>query len=282
MEPLRIIIDQRFPRLARTLRQVRAAKNAALPGRWQTPFGFSLAGAAGANMAPSWPSSLDGMRFVGILGASDRLVDIGANIGVFSVLAARQGVPVIAIEPDASNRRLLLRNISHVSGAPVSVRPVAVSDEIGFVTLYGGGQGASLVRGWGGIESTYAHVVEGTTIDAIFEHVPPEERVFVKLDVEGHEWSAIEGASETLRRDPKPTWYVEHGLTTNFGGKRNPHFLDLFEAFWNSGYDAYPADSETKVTPAQAQAWMEQGTQEGVGSINFYFVGTGEFIPIAG
>ena len=43
--------------------------------------------------------------------AEDNLLDIGANIGIYSLYAAYKGVNVISIEPDALNYALLNLNI---------------------------------------------------------------------------------------------------------------------------------------------------------------------------
>ena len=43
--------------------------------------------------------------------SDDKLLDIGANIGIYSLYAAYKGIDVIAIEPDALNYALLNLNI---------------------------------------------------------------------------------------------------------------------------------------------------------------------------
>ncbi len=49
----------------------------------------------------------------GVIQKDDIIVDIGANIGMFSIHAAQQGAKkIIAIEPNTTNYQLLIRNIS--------------------------------------------------------------------------------------------------------------------------------------------------------------------------
>ena len=48
---------------------------------------------------------------LGELQPGDVVVDLGANQGVFSLFAAQKGARVFAIEPDARNFEVLLRNI---------------------------------------------------------------------------------------------------------------------------------------------------------------------------
>ena len=52
---------------------------------------------------PDWPE----MPFVtDFLGADDAMVDVGANVGLYSLLAASvEGVTVVAFEPDATSRQ---------------------------------------------------------------------------------------------------------------------------------------------------------------------------------
>jgi hypothetical protein len=51
------------------------------------------------------------------LGKDDLVIDIGANIGVFSILATRQGAQVLAVEPvvsDELRRNIRLNRIKHI------------------------------------------------------------------------------------------------------------------------------------------------------------------------
>ena len=57
------------------------------------------------------PGEKDFFHFVALLNDSDAVLDIGANIGVFSVSAAKKGASVYAFEPCKDNFKLLKKNI---------------------------------------------------------------------------------------------------------------------------------------------------------------------------
>jgi len=70
------------------------------------------------------------------------VVDVGANIGCFTLLAARLVGPkgrVVAFEPDPNNLTRLQRNIALNQLKNVTVLPNAVGDRTASVDLFGGG-----------------------------------------------------------------------------------------------------------------------------------------------
>lgn len=120
--------------------------------------------------------------------AGGTVLDIGANIGAFTVLAAKLGASVVAVEPHPANRARLERhlNINDV-GAQVHVVPLAVGPMAGEqLTMTGDGGGAHL--GDGDIK------VETTTLDhLVMQHGPIR---FLKMDVEGAEYAAFHTVSD--------------------------------------------------------------------------------------
>ena len=102
------------------------------------------------------------------LEAADLLVDVGANVGFFSLLASRAGVDSLAIEPSPLNLGHLYENLRRAKGSgSVEVLPVAIADSIGVTDLLGSGQGASIQPGWGGIAANYRTPVPTTTLDSV-------------------------------------------------------------------------------------------------------------------
>jgi len=67
----------------------------------------------------------------------DVFIDIGANIGLFTIIAGRRGSRIEAFEPDSLNRARLLRNLqlNRFSDEQIKVHDCALGSETGEVTL---------------------------------------------------------------------------------------------------------------------------------------------------
>jgi FkbM family methyltransferase len=133
------------------------------------------------------------------------MVDIGANIGLFSLLAAslvgKEG-RVYSIEARGENARLLLYSATLNHFDNIHLLPTAVGDSIGY-TLYQthiGANGALMTKGDGGFDGRAilhptSQVVPMARLDTLIE-----ERIdLLKLDIEGAEGMALCGAQELIR-----------------------------------------------------------------------------------
>lgn len=135
----------------------------------------------------------------------DTFIDVGANIGYFSLLAARLLGPsgsVVAIEASAHTHRQLLQNVQR-NGVGSAVRCVnqAASDHIGHVTLYSGDAGnngsASVLRTKGTAETTQC-----APLTKILTASEMRAAKVIKIDVEGAELAVLKGIdSAALRED---------------------------------------------------------------------------------
>lgn len=134
------------------------------------------------------------------------LIDIGANNGFYSLLANHLGKPALAIEPEAGNLIVLRRNVAN---ANVEVLPIALSDSASTTTLYGDGDMASFDPKWQGVGKSFAQKVSTATLDSLLRDRWSGERLMIKLDVEGAEALVLAGASDTIRREPRPIWLIE-------------------------------------------------------------------------
>ncbi len=145
-----------------------------------------------------------------------RFVDCGANIGYFTLLAARWVGPsgrVDAFEPDLQNRDRLLRNLEANGLTRVHVHAEAVSDGAGQLTLYHPGP-----RGNHGMASAYLYdsardrpqQVPCQRLDACLQEAPD----VVKIDVEGGELAAVRGMEHLFAGAHPPVIIYEHNRAT--------------------------------------------------------------------
>lgn len=156
-------LDGCFPRTAMMYRFLR---DQGLAKKWRTfptPFGFDMIESRGH--ADSRLESGEMPLFLELLKATDVLVDVGANFGVFTLAARASGIHCIAIEPEPAKLAALMANLQHNGFGDVEVFPVALGAEPSLLPLFGGGEGASLVSNWGGMASTYSRLVPVNTLD---------------------------------------------------------------------------------------------------------------------
>jgi FkbM family methyltransferase len=126
----------------------------------------------------------------------DRVVDVGANIGYFTLLLARLVGPagqVFAFEPDARAFKLLRRNVEANGYKNVVLVNKAVGRQPGQARLYlnhaNRGDNRLMPTGdWLSVE------VEMTTLDAAVEG----NVGFIKIDVQGYEEEVLAGAGRLL------------------------------------------------------------------------------------
>lgn len=135
------------------------------------------------------------------------VVDIGANFGYYTCLAARlvgsQG-KVIAFEPEPKNYEMLLRNITQNQYQNVIPIQKAVANQVGKTKLFMDrnnfgapslSEGNIISRG-GFIE------VETLTLDSFFEGTPMNRPDFIKIDAQGGEGLIMDGAKNVLQNNP--------------------------------------------------------------------------------
>ncbi|BDG72713.1 FkbM family methyltransferase [Roseomonas fluvialis] len=125
------------------------------------------------------------------LRAGDRMVDVGANVGVYAVLAAgAAGAQVLALEP-AAETLPDLRAMVALNGVldRVEIRPVAASAAPG-VLRFTTGRGTTNQAAPDG-----AAEVPVDTLDRLCADTPP---LLLKVDVEGAEPDVLAGAATLL------------------------------------------------------------------------------------
>ena len=131
----------------------------------------------------------------------DTVIDIGANIGYFTVLMADLVGPkgkVYAFEPDPRNSHLLQRTVERNGWTHVIVEQKAVSNKAGEFILYQTRSCAANTLTPG------EHISEvNVSVVTIDDFLSDEHHIdFVKMDMDGSEPLAIQGMAQLIRRSP--------------------------------------------------------------------------------
>ncbi|MHB8468720.1 MAG: FkbM family methyltransferase [Gaiellaceae bacterium] len=134
-----------------------------------------------------------------LLSAGDTFVDGGANIGLFTLVAAEAvgaAGRVIACEPSPETAEMLRSNVSLNGFVWVSVHEAALAERPGREAFWSFEPGAGLSSfAPEAVEGAQRREVDVTTLDELVAGAPVR---LVKLDLEGAELRALRGARRTL------------------------------------------------------------------------------------
>jgi len=147
-------------------------------------------------------------------------VDVGANVGTYSIRAARLlglSGKVFSFEPLQANRNRLEAAIAANATHNVVVSAAAVGDRNGMVTLYDAGResSASVCHTTG-----IAFNARMITLDTFVDETGLQRLDWIKMDIEGAEPLVVRGARELIHRF-KPAFLFEN----HEGGAETQHLL---------------------------------------------------------
>lgn len=141
-----------------------------------------------------------------LVSPNDIIFDIGANVGIYSLIFSKFCKKVYAFEPVPRNIYFLQRILNLNDIKNVNIIKKAVSDKNGMVPFRKGKSYAT-----GSINEEGHTIVPSITLDSFCQSQKIEPN-FLKIDVEGAELFVLKGAKKTLS-EYKPIILMEiHGV----------------------------------------------------------------------
>jgi FkbM family methyltransferase len=168
-----------------------------------------------------------------LISSGDTCLDIGANIGYYSVLFAKLVGPsgkVIAAEPDPDNFKLLKKNSSLCENAnTISLHQTAFGNEEKVTALFKSKDNHGMHRLYSSIccseESSSVSVVLGDSLNIV-------DIDFLKIDIEGYELPALSGLKKTIENSPKIKILTEYSpLSISEAGFSPRAMIELMLSF---------------------------------------------------
>lgn len=191
------------------------------------------------------------------------VLDVGANVGDYTALLSRLVWPfgrVYALEPAPRTFAKLVRRVGTEGLANVRAFPLAAYSRTGEVALnefpeefsawnsLGRPRMAHPVTGRGEVAIERTEAVEAVRLDEFCRREGIETIDFLKLDVEGAEADALEGASELLRRGAVRLLQFEISRAMLEGtGRRAREVFDLLD---RHGYECFRIRADGSIGPA--------------------------------
>lgn len=145
-------------------------------------------------------------RLSEFVGRGDTCIDVGANIGIYSIFLARLvGVDgrVVAFEPVRRNALLTELNCELNGFRNVSVQAVPLSDRSGKSLTAHVPEGDSAYSYFSD-DGTAGDTGDSLTLDDYCTKTGLSSVAFIKIDVEGAEFTVLKGASQLLSSPGRP------------------------------------------------------------------------------
>jgi FkbM family methyltransferase len=183
------------------------------------------------------------------------VVDIGANIGYFAVLAAALVGPtgrVLAVEPEPTTAAILAANLWRNGAHHAEVLPLAAMAHTGHVPLIINEDGRS--GNWVLPGATDHGLVPCARLDDLLGDGPVH---FVKTDAQGADHLAIRGMEATLARSPDASVVIEFSPTLPEMHGETP--LEVLRYLQGLGFVMGPMTEEGEPNPMPPEVIMYLG-----------------------
>lgn len=162
------------------------------------------------------------------------VLDIGANIGLTTLLHSTVADRVHAFEPSPSTYQLLFDNVAGAGLTNVSLHNVGLGEKRGAFELTFAPSNRSGAFVSDQTQASVGHTVERIeieTMDRFVKHQGIGRVDAIKIDVEGFELHVLRGGKRTLRKHrPAVTLEMNHWCLNAFQRTSIPDFLDALLA----------------------------------------------------
>lgn len=157
--------------------------------------------------------------YAGLIKPGSVILDIGANVGLYSLLGAEKAGPtgrILAFEPEPTTHAALLKNLTLNHIDHVTALPLALSDRNGQVELSVPEEvkakyefGDSYLSMNPAATDGSLHTIPCRRLDDVLEEMNISKVDLIKIDVEGAEYLCLSGAERLLQGDHKPIILME-------------------------------------------------------------------------
>mgnify|MGYP006409962503 CR=1 FL=1 len=198
----------------------------------------------------------------------DTVIDIGANIGYYTLLFAKWVGPhgkVYAFEPEPSNFQLLEKNVKANNYKNVTIFQKAVSDKNDKLTFYISDESSAANQLFKPKKYSKIIEVDSIKLDECFSH---DQKIdFIKIDIQGAEGTAIKGMTSLLEKNSNTVimqeWWPDAIKKYHMDSDEHLKILDKL------GYSFYEIDGQhDTVNPITLSKLMEKYPNEFFEDIN--------------
>ena len=207
-----------------------------------------------------------------IIKKNSTVIDIGANIGYFTLLLAKLVGPdgkVFSFEPDPNNFSILEKNVKINGYSNVILTQKAISDKTETTKLY-------LCKYSNGMHRIYqseiceGHVeIESSKLDDFFENVKFNGNIdFIKIDTEGSEVKVIRGIKNiiNMNKDVKILVEFEPGSIVQSGCSPK----ELLTQIENHGFKIIPVESKKILKIISTEELSKRFNEKNLNYVNLF------------
>lgn len=170
-------------------------------------------------------------------------LDVGANLGIWSLLAARRGARVQAFEPVPAMVARLREHVAMNGAVSIEVHPLALGAESGSLPFFAVPEGNTGASSFSRREGSVEMRVDVAPLDSVVDRAD-----FLKVDVEGAEIHVFRGARRLLSSEHAPIVFfeIDEQLCQSFGVSS----IEVKRVLAECGYGIYRWDGRAYVPVA--------------------------------